>query len=77
MKHYELSSSALGCTVYLARDTAELTATATWASYERVASEYDTGHSLPNGGHSAAWRVTRRGARTGQAEGERLRTRDA
>jgi hypothetical protein len=41
-----LSPSALGCTIYLAGDTAELTATATWASYERVASEYDTGPSM-------------------------------
>jgi hypothetical protein len=41
-----LSPSSLGCTVYLAGDTAELTATASWASYERVPSEYDTGPSM-------------------------------
>jgi hypothetical protein len=38
-----LSPSSLGCTVYLAGNTMELTATASWASYERVASDYDTG----------------------------------
>jgi hypothetical protein len=41
-----LSPSSLGCTVYLAGNTTELTATASWASYERVASEYDTGPSM-------------------------------
>jgi hypothetical protein len=41
-----LSPSSLGCTIYLSGDTAELTATAIWASYERVASEYDTGPSM-------------------------------
>lgn len=41
-----LSPSSLGCTVYLTGDTAELSATATWASYERVVSEYDTGPSM-------------------------------
>jgi hypothetical protein len=40
------SPSSLGCTVYLAGNTMELTATASWASYERVASEYDTGPSM-------------------------------
>lgn len=34
-----LSPSSLGCTVYLAGDTTELTAAASWASYERVPSE--------------------------------------
>ena len=41
-----LSPSSLGCTVYLAGNTMELTATASWASYERVASDYDTGPSM-------------------------------
>lgn len=41
-----LSPSSLGCTVYLAGNTTEVTATASWASYERVASEYDTGPSM-------------------------------
>jgi len=41
-----LSPSSLGCTVYVSGDTAQLVAVATWASYERVSSESDTGPSM-------------------------------
>lgn len=41
-----LAPSSLGCTVCVAGDTAELTAAASWASYERVPNEADTGPSM-------------------------------
>ena len=41
-----LAPSSLGCTVYVTGDTKELTATASWASYERVPNESDTGPSM-------------------------------
>ena len=47
-----LAPSALGCTVYVSGDTAELTATATWAVYERVAADPNSGPLGP----SRVWR---------------------
>jgi hypothetical protein len=41
-----LAPSSLGCTVYVTGDNKELTATASWASYERVPNESDTGPSI-------------------------------
>ena len=41
-----LFPSSLGCTVYVSGHTAQLVAVATWASYERVSSESDTGPSM-------------------------------
>jgi hypothetical protein len=41
-----LSPSSLGCTVCVAGETAALTVAASWASYERVPNETDTGPSM-------------------------------